>query len=76
MPHNYVLETTHGDREFKTDEHHENHPGGLRGWFDDNKHIIKQIHDDLIQLIGPAVQLLAIYKGGPRGKGEKVTDLK
>jgi hypothetical protein len=77
MPYGYILETSHGDRPFDTNVHHEQHHGGLRGWFEDHKHIIKIIHDDLIALVGPAVQVFAIWTRRPDGgRGTKVTDLK
>jgi len=75
MPYHYIVETTHGDREVKSDHSHDSHPGGFQGWWEDIKPFVKQVHDDLIALAGPAVQLLAIYKGGPAGKGKKVADL-
>jgi hypothetical protein len=76
MPYHYIVETTHGDRELQSNYSHENHPGGWEGFWNDIKPVVKTIHDDLIALAGPAVQLLALRRGGPAGKGAKVADLK
>ncbi|MFG3037279.1 hypothetical protein ACGFYZ_10280 [Streptomyces sp. NPDC048330] len=58
MAHEYIAETTHGDKVFTTDVHHTHHHRGLLGWYEDHKDFINSI----IALLGQGVQLLGIHE--------------
>jgi hypothetical protein len=66
----YILDTTHGEHHFNTAEHHENHPGGIKGWFDDIEHHIVAVLDAMQKASTTVVNVLNIYESvqGRRGK--------
>jgi hypothetical protein len=79
MPYGYVAETTHGDIAFATPVHHEDHPDGTQGWWNDHAHhayrAMREALNVTQQVLDSAVKIIAIHEFVQGQRGKKVADM-
>lgn len=74
--HDYILETTHGDHQFSTDVHHDNHPDGIDGWLKYIWHHVEAGVNFLQSASTTTVNIIAIHHAYQGRKLKKVAETK